>query len=50
VVDHCRIEFRRPRGRVALDGEIVEMVSPLEYRIERDALRIVVPEVSERAD
>jgi diacylglycerol kinase family enzyme len=50
VVDHCRIEFRRPRGRVALDGEIVEMVSPLEYRIERDALRIVVPEASERAD
>ena len=43
VVDKCRIEFRRPAGQVALDGEIVEMRSPLEYRIERDALRLVVP-------
>ena len=50
VVDHCRVEFPRLRGRVALDGEILEMVSPLEYRIERDALRIVVPEGYERAD
>jgi hypothetical protein len=43
VVDRCRIVFRRSVGRVALDGEIVEMASPLEYRSERDALRIVVP-------
>ena len=43
VVDQCRIEFPRQRGRVALDGEILEMSSPLEYRIERDALRLVVP-------
>ena len=42
VVDACRIEFRRKRGRVAVDGEIVEMSSPLNYRIERDALRLVV--------
>ena len=42
VVDACRIEFRRKRGRVAVDGEIVEMSSPLSYRIERDALRLVV--------
>jgi hypothetical protein len=28
---------------VAVDGELVEMRSPLEYRIERDALRLVVP-------
>jgi diacylglycerol kinase family enzyme len=43
IVDECRIELRREMGRVALDGEIVEMPSPLEYRIERDALRLVVP-------
>ena len=43
VVDHCRIELRRPVGRVAVDGELVSMTSPLEFRIERDALRIVVP-------
>jgi diacylglycerol kinase family enzyme len=42
VVDACRIEFPRRRGRVAVDGEIVEMSSPLSYHIERDALRLVV--------
>ena len=43
VVDRCRIEFVRPEGRVALDGELLMMRSPLEYRIARNALRIVVP-------
>ena len=43
VVDRCTIELRRRRGRVAVDGELVDMTSPLEYRIERDALRLVVP-------
>ena len=43
VVDRCRIELRRRRGRVAIDGEIIEMDSPLEYAISRDALRLVVP-------
>jgi hypothetical protein len=47
IVDECRIELRRKMGRVALDGEIVEMRSPLEYRIERDALRLVVPQADE---
>jgi diacylglycerol kinase family enzyme len=42
VVNGCRIELRRRLGRVAVDGEIVEMSSPLSYRIERDALRLVV--------
>jgi len=46
VVDRCSIELRRPLGRVAVDGELVEMKSPLEYRIERDALRLVVPRAS----
>ena len=48
VVDTCRIEFRRRDGRVAIDGEVVQMTSPLEYRIERDALTLVVP--PDRAD
>jgi len=43
VVDRCRIEMPRPEGRVAVDGEIVTMRSPLEYRIARDALKLVVP-------
>lgn len=47
IVDECRIELRRPMGRVALDGEIVEIRSPLEYRVERDALRLVVPQPDE---
>jgi diacylglycerol kinase family enzyme len=43
VVDECRIELRRRLGRIAIDGEITEMTSPLVFRIERDALRLVVP-------
>ncbi|HET7564548.1 MAG TPA: diacylglycerol kinase family protein [Gemmatimonadaceae bacterium] len=43
LVDHCRIEMRRPRGNVGVDGEVIPMVAPLEYRIERDALRVVAP-------
>lgn len=42
VVDHCRIDLPRARGRVAVDGELVEMTAPLEYSLERDALRVVV--------
>jgi diacylglycerol kinase family enzyme len=44
VVDECRIELRRRSGRVAVDGEVVEMNSPLVYRIHRDALKLVVPD------
>jgi diacylglycerol kinase family enzyme len=44
IVERCRVEMRRPRGNVAIDGEIVPMIAPLEYRIEPDALRVVVPE------
>jgi diacylglycerol kinase family enzyme len=47
VIDECRIEFRHRAGRVAVDGEVVEMESPLRYRIQRDALRLVVPPVRE---
>ena len=50
VVDECRIELRRRVGRVAVDGELVSMTSPLEYRIARDALRIVVPPPTPRTE
>ena len=42
IVDSCRIDLTTPRAIVALDGELREMPTPLEYRIERDALRLVV--------
>jgi diacylglycerol kinase family enzyme len=44
LVDHCTIDMKRRRAMVAFDGETELMTLPLEYRIERDALRIVVPE------
>jgi diacylglycerol kinase family enzyme len=44
LVDRLTIETRRPRLLVSFDGETELMKTPLEYRIERDSLRIVVPE------
>jgi diacylglycerol kinase family enzyme len=41
IVDPCRVFLRR-RGPVAVDGEIVQLDTPLEYRLMRDALRVVV--------
>jgi diacylglycerol kinase family enzyme len=41
VVEGCRIEQRH--STVAVDGEVVTMVSPLEYRLGKGALRLVVP-------
>ena len=43
IVDRCRIDFRRPTGRVAVDGEIATMNAPLEFELQRDALRVVCP-------
>lgn len=44
VVDRVRIEPRRGMvgGRIGLDGEIVPMVPPLDYRFVRDGLTVVV--------
>jgi diacylglycerol kinase family enzyme len=42
IVDSCRIDLMRPRATVAVDGELKAMDTPLEYRVERDALRLVV--------
>jgi YegS/Rv2252/BmrU family lipid kinase len=37
------IEMRRPRALVAADGEVVEMETPLRYRIEPGALTVIAP-------
>jgi hypothetical protein len=42
IVDSCRIDLNRPHATVGLDGELKQMQTPLDYRIERDALRLVV--------
>jgi diacylglycerol kinase family enzyme len=41
LVDKCTITMRRSSGTIAVDGEAVTAGSPLEYRFERDILRIV---------
>jgi diacylglycerol kinase family enzyme len=43
TVDDATIETRRSRLQVALDGEVVPLHSPLEYRIRPRALRVLVP-------
>jgi diacylglycerol kinase family enzyme len=47
IVDSCTVQMRRRRALVSFDGETEVMNAPIEYRIERDALRIVVPEQAE---
>jgi diacylglycerol kinase family enzyme len=42
MVDTCRIDLARSQATIAVDGEVKVMQTPLEYRIERDALRLVV--------
>jgi len=42
LVDSCRIDLVRPQALVGLDGELKRMQTPLDYRIERDALRLIV--------
>jgi diacylglycerol kinase family enzyme len=41
IVERCTITMRRRVVYVALDGEEEIMTSPLEYRLERDILRVV---------
>ncbi|HXN76147.1 MAG TPA: diacylglycerol kinase family protein, partial [Gemmatimonadaceae bacterium] len=42
LVESCRIDLTRPHTLIGLDGELKEMRTPLDYRMERDALRVVV--------
>jgi diacylglycerol kinase family enzyme len=51
IVDRCTISMRRSIVAVALDGEEERMRPPLEYKLERDILRVVrgsdIPESSD---
>jgi diacylglycerol kinase family enzyme len=42
VVDSCRIDLFRRSATIGLDGELKRLQTPLDYRIERDAIRLVV--------
>jgi diacylglycerol kinase family enzyme len=42
VVDSCRIDLTRPTATIGLDGELKRFSTPLDFHIERDALRLVV--------
>jgi diacylglycerol kinase family enzyme len=42
LVESCRIDLTRSHALIGLDGELKEMRTPLDYKIERDALRLVV--------
>jgi diacylglycerol kinase family enzyme len=42
IVEGCRIDLTRPTVTLGLDGELKRFQTPLDYRIERDALRLVV--------
>lgn len=47
--NEVKIETRRKRLRVAFDGEIEVMETPLQYRIRTRALRVFVPKEAEAA-
>lgn len=42
VVDSCRVTLRRSAARLALDGELSTLPSPLEYRSAPGALQVIV--------
>jgi diacylglycerol kinase family enzyme len=42
IVDSVRIDLTRPTATIGLDGELKRFRTPLDYHIERDALRLVV--------
>ena len=42
MVEGCNITMRRTRTRISFDGEAQSVETPLEYRLERDILRVVV--------
>jgi diacylglycerol kinase family enzyme len=49
LVETLRIELHHAtrRGRIAVDGEIIDADTPLQYRLRREALRVVVAGVEE---
>jgi diacylglycerol kinase family enzyme len=42
-VERLRVDSRRSQIPVALDGEVVRAVPPLDYRIRAKALRVIAP-------
>jgi diacylglycerol kinase family enzyme len=51
LVNGCvAANLRHPMATIAFDGETATMETPLSYRIERDALRIVIPETVDEAE
>ncbi len=42
IVDHCTITVRRS-STIAVDGEVVRLGTPLQYKLERKAIRVVCP-------
>jgi diacylglycerol kinase family enzyme len=42
-VERLRVDSRRTRLAVSLDGEIVREAPPLDYRIRKRALRVIAP-------
>jgi diacylglycerol kinase family enzyme len=43
LVEACTVDLSQGDAKVAIDGEIVRLDSPLRYRLERDALTVVMP-------
>jgi diacylglycerol kinase family enzyme len=44
VVDNLSISVRRKRVRISFDGEAATVEAPLEYRFEKDVLKLVAPD------
>jgi diacylglycerol kinase family enzyme len=42
IVDSCRIDLARRRTTIGLDGELKQLNTPLDFRVERAALKLVV--------
>ena len=49
IVDRVRVDLPRRHGTVAVDGELVSMTTPLEYRLARDALLLVADDPADGA-
>jgi YegS/Rv2252/BmrU family lipid kinase len=43
AVERLRVDSRRSRLAVSLDGEVVHATPPLDYRIRKQALRVIAP-------
>lgn len=43
LVESCSVGLAGHRKHLSVDGEIVNMPTPFQFRIERDALKIVIP-------